>query len=241
MRKKKKTVLSLFKKISIFVILIVSIVGLVVFVKTALIVKKINCRLNQTACPGEIWMELMSLAIGKNIVFFPTKDLVSQIKESHPLLKEVKIKKSLPNHLSFELKKREPQAALKSPRGEGFWIVDEEGFLLEKANEIELSVILVEQPINLNVGEKVEKETVWTINLLKSLKFRLLMPKTARIVSPRQIEIELDDELLVIFSSLKEVNFQLDSLQLIFSRSKIEGRNLEQIDLRFDKPVVIYE
>ncbi|HUS59856.1 MAG TPA: cell division protein FtsQ/DivIB [Nevskiaceae bacterium] len=240
MRKKKKTVLSLLKKISIFVILIVSIVGLVVFVKTALVVKKIDCRFNQTACPGEIWMELMSLTIGKNIVFFPTKDLVSQIKASHPLLKEVKIKKSLPNHLSFELKKREPQAALKSPE-EGFWIVDEEGFLLEKANEIELPVILVEQPINLNVGEKIEKEAVWTINLLKSLKFRLLMPKTAKIVSPRQIEIELSDGLLVIFSSLKEVNFQLDSLQLIFSRSKIEGRNLKQIDLRFDKPVVIYE
>jgi len=239
-RKKKKTVLSLLKKISIFVILIVSIVGLVVFVKTALVVKKIDCRFNQTACPGEIWMELMSLTIGKNIVFFPTKDLVSQIKASHPLLKEVKIKKSLPNHLSFELKKREPQAALKSPE-EGFWIVDEEGFLLEKANEIELPVILVEQPINLNVGEKIEKEAVWTINLLKSLKFRLLMPKTAKIVSPRQIEIELSDGLLVIFSSLKEVNFQLDSLQLIFSRSKIEGRNLKQIDLRFDKPVVIYE
>lgn len=241
MRKKKKTVLSLFKKISIFVILIVSIVGLVVFVKTALIVKKIDCRFNQTACPGEIWMDLMSLTIGKNIIFLSTKNLVGQVEKTNPLLKEVKIKKNLPNHLFFELRKREPQAALKNPE-KGFWIIDEEGFLLEKTNETELPVILVEQPINLNVGEKiVEKETVWAVNLLKGLKFRLLKPKTAKIVSPRQIEVELDDKPLVIFSSLKEADFQLDSLQLIFSRSKIEGRNLKQVDLRFDKPVVIYE
>ena len=242
MRKKKKIVLSLLKKISIFVILIASIIGLVVFVRTALVVKEIDCQLNQIICPGEIWMELMSLTIGKNIVFFPTKDLASQIKESHPLLKEVKIKKSLPNRLSFELKKREPQAVLKSPQQEGFWVVDEEGCLLEKANQTELPVVLVEQSINLNVGEKVvEKETVWAVNLFKDLKLHLLTPKTAKIVSPRQIEVELSDGLLVIFSSLKEVNFQLDSLQLIFSRSKIEGRSLKQVDLRFEKPVVIYE
>lgn len=243
MRINKKLSSRFLRKIIFGFSLFLLVFGLVVFLNSDFLeVQKVVCQMEQNPCSAEIWMELMSLTVGKNIIFLSTKKLVSQIEESNLLLKEVEIKKGFPNRLSFKLKKREPQATVKSSEGKGFLVVDEEGFLLEKVNETKLSVILVEQKINLNVGEKiVEKEIIWAVNLLKYLKLRSLMSKTAKIVSPRQIEVELDDGLSVIFSSLKEVDFQLDSLQLIFSRSKIEGRNLKQIDLRFDKAVVIYE
>lgn len=242
MRINKKLLSRFLKKIIFGFFLVLFVFGFVVFLNSNFLrVQEIICRIEQNPCSADVWMELMGLTIGKNIIFLSTKNLVSQIEKSNLLLKEVEIKKSFPNCLSFKLKKREPQATVKSPEGKGFLVVDEEGFLLEKVNETELPVVLVEQEINLNVGEKiVEKEIVWAVNLLKDLKLRSLVSKTAKIISPRQIEVELDNKPLVIFSSLKEVNFQLDSLQLIFSRSKIEGRNLKQIDLRFDKPVVIY-
>lgn len=42
----------------------------------------------------------------------------------------------------------------------------------------------------------------------------------------------------VIFSSKKDLDNQLSSLQLILSRLTIEGKKLKKLDFRFDNPVV---
>ena len=44
----------------------------------------------------------------------------------------------------------------------------------------------------------------------------------------------------VIFRLKNEVDIQLASLQLILDKAKIDEKELEFIDLRFDKPVVRY-
>lgn len=44
----------------------------------------------------------------------------------------------------------------------------------------------------------------------------------------------------VIFSSEKDMDAQISSLQLIISRSTIEGKRLSRLDFRFDKPIVVY-
>lgn len=44
----------------------------------------------------------------------------------------------------------------------------------------------------------------------------------------------------LVFSLEKDVKPEVASLQLIFQKAKIDGRKIESIDLRFDKPVVIY-
>lgn len=44
----------------------------------------------------------------------------------------------------------------------------------------------------------------------------------------------------IIFSREKDFNSQVDSLQIILSRLKIEGKKVKKVDFRFDKPVVVY-
>ncbi len=53
-------------------------------------------------------------------------------------------------------------------------------------------------------------------------------------------EATLSGNLLVLFSKEKEYSNQVASLQFILSRSKIEGKIPQKIDLRFDKPVLTY-
>lgn len=53
-------------------------------------------------------------------------------------------------------------------------------------------------------------------------------------------EVTLSGNLLVLFSREKEYASQVASLQFILSRSKIEGKIPQKIDLRFDKPVLTY-
>lgn len=44
----------------------------------------------------------------------------------------------------------------------------------------------------------------------------------------------------ILFSKDKEFDVQVDALQIILSRLKIEGKQVSSIDLRFDRPIVIY-
>ncbi|KKS04034.1 MAG: hypothetical protein UU56_C0011G0028 [Candidatus Curtissbacteria bacterium GW2011_GWA2_41_24] len=45
---------------------------------------------------------------------------------------------------------------------------------------------------------------------------------------------------LAIFSSKKDKEVQVDSLQQVISKAKIESAKIAKIDLRFDKPVISY-
>jgi len=221
-------------------------------------VRKIECRVEKEACQAEIWNELNYLAFGKNLIFLKRK-IGEEILARYPIIKDLKIKKRLPNKLIFEFKKRSGVAVLgfELDLGEGkssvlgkpvfetakdFYIVDEEGVVVEKENNPLLPLILLSEQFNLNIGQKVPKEEVIkAIDLLTVLRLNLFEPKVAKIISPYSLNVWLKEGVEVVLSFKKEAQIQLDSLQFILSRSKIEGKRIKKIDLRFDKPVVNYE
>lgn len=45
----------------------------------------------------------------------------------------------------------------------------------------------------------------------------------------------------IILSHKKDLSQQLSSLQVIYSRLTMEGRSLRKLDLRYDKPVVVFK
>lgn len=51
--------------------------------------------------------------------------------------------------------------------------------------------------------------------------------------------VTLDPEGKVLLSKKKPVDRQISSLQLISSRFTIEGKHFVQLDLRFDRPIII--
>jgi len=222
-------------------------------------IRKIDCWQNKNPCPSEVWSQLMNLTLGKNIIFLKKKKIIEEFLNTMPTFKDLKIKKKFPNELIFEVKERRGVAALVvqltvtegeevfSERSvfeteEDFYIVDEEGFLLAKEKKSDLPLILLTRPLRLNIGQKIEeKEIIQAINFLTILRLNLLEPKIAKVISPYSLEVWLEKDIKVVFSSKKESQIQIDSLQFILSRAKIEGRIVRKIDLRFDKPVVNYE
>jgi len=97
--------------------------------------------------------------------------------------------------------------------------------------------------------KKVEKDTIapkeQTENIeekvFTQLKLRLFDPEQVELINLRQLKVTFKDGSGALFSPQKKLEIQLDSLQLIFSRAKIEDRKIKSLDLRFDKPVVVYE
>jgi hypothetical protein len=56
-----------------------------------------------------------------------------------------------------------------------------------------------------------------------------------------QITVILPGGTTILFPRGGDLKFQVASLQFIISRSKIDGRLLKKVDLRFEKPVVVYQ
>lgn len=241
MRKKKKVIYRFLKKVFFVLVGLGLVSGSVFFLRSDFLnIKRVDCQFNGNLCQSEIWWDLTSSSVGKNILFFSTKNLTLQIQNKYPNLKSLAISKKFPQELIVKIEKREPKAIVKT--SEEFFVVDDQGFVLEKSQKSGLPLILFEKPVSLGINEQfTQSEIIWAVNLVEKMKFYLFTPKETRIISPRNIEVSLDRGLMVIFSSKKSETIQLDSLQFIFSRSKIESKGIKKIDLRFDKPVVIYE
>jgi len=202
-------------------------------------VKKIDCHLNGDPCPANLWAELMNQAGEKNILLLSPSKLSEQITENHPEFFQVEIKKQLPQDLLVGIQVRRAVVAIGQEEGD-FYLVDNEGVLLAKSKDTaSLPKILIANEPDQNIGEKIKEEILLKeIQILHGSQLRLLEPKSSKTVSERIIEVRFKDGLQVLFSTQKEIKSQLDSLQFILERTKIEGEKPKRIDLRFDKPII---
>lgn len=53
--------------------------------------------------------------------------------------------------------------------------------------------------------------------------------------------IVLKDDKQVILSSQKDINAQISSLQFMLTRLKMESRQFTRLDLRYDKPIIVFK
>lgn len=260
MKIKKRLIFSRIKTVLLIVSAVAASTGVIIFLKSDFwSIKEAVCRFDGASCSPEKRNEVMRLVADKNILFISRKKISQQILAQDLLFKEADVLVRLPNTVIFELKKRKPEAAIVLPleveniqasesakpnfltTGD-FFLVDREGVILSKEKSSDLPLLLLNSQIEQNIGSKVSQdEAVKGVELIADLRLYLLEPKLARLLSSRTIEVWFKDDVAGIFSGKKDLKVQLDSLQLIFSRAKIEGRKIQRVDLRFDKPVVTYE
>lgn len=81
------------------------------------------------------------------------------------------------------------------------------------------------------------KESIKLENALRdsSIKYIKITPQ-----SDLSFMVELIDKEEVIFSSKKDIQSQIASLQLITKRLTIEGKRFKRLDFRYDKPLIAF-
>lgn len=245
MRRRKKLIFRVFKTLSLLAGIILFIIAGILFLKSDFWrVKKVTCQLNSHDCPAELKAALLRLFQTENLLFLSSAKAIEKINKSQLTVTGIKIQRRFPDELVFRLEQRKPQVAITAEGSQGgeYYLVDQEGVLVEKTNNApDFPLLFLKELPDLAVGNKFEEGVAKdTITILVDLQWRLLKPRLAKIVSEREIEVWLEDDVQVLFSAKKDLKIQLDSLQLIFSRAKIEGEKLKRIDLRFDKPVLTY-
>ncbi|MBI3485638.1 FtsQ-type POTRA domain-containing protein [Candidatus Daviesbacteria bacterium] len=129
----------------------------------------------------------------------------------------------------------------------GYLVVDETGFVFSKdINRWQLPQIDIQYK-KINLGDYIDDYTKQAVVIVEKLRSFGQVNKS-KILEDKFLITEIPQK--VIFSLEKDPNYQLASLQLILQKAKMNSTDfspqekdlkmIESIDLRFDKPIVIY-
>ena len=90
-------------------------------------------------------------------------------------------------------------------------------------------------------GKITDKNTLSALNIAANLLKSDFTPQNIRVLDQGDVAVYGNYAIVAIFTQAKNTNLQLDSLQSILARSKIDAAKIAKIDLRFDNPIVIYK
>lgn len=203
-------------------------------------INQVICFDNQDPCQAELWFKTNSLLLGKNIISLSPQKTEALIKEELPGIDQVKLEKKLPDKLIVHLVKRKPIAVIEA-NGE-YYQVDYQGVILAKLDQPTDLPLIVSGEFSVTVDNRQFKSdlVLSSLDFLYQLLISNIEARRIEITDSRELTVFLKTGPKVLISLNKNIKEQVDSLQLILERAKIEGKQIELIDLRFDKPIIKY-
>lgn len=246
------------------IILFFLVFSLLIFFLSLFRVKRVVCWSGSLNCPAEIWLEFFSKLEGKSLLFFSEKKLKDEFLRKFVQFRGMEISYFFPDGLEIKLAEREAIGQLYYLSGEKFsffskkqryfadlardflegekvWIFDGQGVIFfQREYEPFLPATVASGETILGKSlESIEERMILELDLmLKKRELSAIYWFTGQSLD-RSI-ILVNDDWQAQLSSQKDLELQLDSLQLILIRAKIEGKILREIDLRPSKPVVIF-
>lgn len=226
--------------ISFFSILIFFV--LLVIVSTVFVVEKVEI-ISEKKINTFLGSELIK---GKNILTLNTKNLNQNLQDLNPNIDNLNIKKIYPSKIQIYYKLIEPIAFIKA--NDGFLYITDTSKILKKSKKLEnttdLTEILYYQKfdyITNAVGSYIDYVDIrYSLNILKKVKEYRYKVVSIDISRPNMIRLNLVDS-VVIFTSEKDINGQIDKLEKIIKQFKVEGKSFSLLDLRFDKPILRFK
>lgn len=119
----------------------------------------------------------------------------------------------------------------------GILVADQQGVLIASGQQSNLPLLYYPES-ELVVGQHLDPKVFSTIAIVIEKMNSLASPVSQVRFDGKSLLLQTQQKVVLSFSD--EINRQLASLQLILSKAKIDGKAMDKIDLRFDKPVVIY-
>lgn len=198
-------------------------------------IKKVYCKTQYGPCARQD-EEKLEKAAGQNFFVFDTNKLAQELKEVG-LNRSVYIEKIFPASVSVSIEKRKAIAVLKTSTKKELYLADVDGEVIGQVTESFLPVLTFKSE-EFGPGERLSGENLAALRVF-------------HLVSKSQDVNQASKEQQALFSQTKDgVAFYLGldrdprvvvgALQLILTRSRIEGKLPKVADLRYSKPVLIY-
>lgn len=220
------------------IIVVVTLLGvLVTFSQSRFFdITNFTCKSQYGPCTAE---EISSLEKfkGGNMVMFNTKPVVDKLKHDF-MNRKVVVQKVFPNTIIVTLEKRKAVVAFATLSGDGYFLLDRDGVVVEFVKTTNLPYISAPELPGLVVGHEAEDKFRRAASITY-LVFRSQGVKQVKLENST-IVAQLQSGLRVIFPLEGDPQVLMGALQLILARSRMMDKLPKEIDLRYSKPVLRY-
>lgn len=202
-------------------------------------------------------LSLSDIRVGQSIFSVETDSIYKQLKDNF-WIKDVNVRKELPDKVSIKINERLPVAILKS---NGFYLIDDEGVVLTELMEgegRELYMIVDTAALKYKAGDRISSEGVFRgIDIMKrmydikSTQKNFPLKEKISVIEPinhDRVKLHLmdkKDEYIIINNEdmIKKISYLNIVMNLLSDKSDEYGqKELEYVDLSYkDKVIVKYK
>lgn len=202
--------------------------------------QRVRCSMSSgNTCPAPIIAQLESLT-NHSLLTLDLAMLRDQIYAVYPQVSRIDIQSRFPQELHVNIHTKANAAALKTGPETTALVVASDNTITELTDQPnpDYPVILYAQAEKFAVGETItDQAALFSLSLASTLKEGFISFSQVKIQDPETITVQLDEGFTAVFSSALDVSRQVNTLQLILSKAKID-QTTPIIDLRFKQPVL---
>lgn len=221
-----------------FLLAIIIVCAYVLFTDTKFNLTDIKVKGNTKYSEDEI-IQSSNLKIGKNVF----KQLLSsknrQINLSY--IAKVNLSYSIPSTITIKVKERYPEYIAKDKDSGKYYIIDNDGYILEETNETKDLLIIEGFSLgDATYGKRIDEVYLKKLDIYNEIKETLekyeISGKITKVEFATSLTtVTLDDKLNIVFANNSNFEYKVSFLKEIIKQNggQMEGR----IDMSVDKPV----
>lgn len=215
-------------------VIVIFIVALLVFTSTK--VKNIQIE-NAQNCINSDQVQEKSQIIGKSIFLISENKIQEDLKQIN-CASSIYVQKKFPSTIIVTPQTKKAHVVIADQP----FSLTEDGYVIKTSEGSNLPKVYLPQEIAVAENTKIEdSKVVFALSLVKNLLKSDFTPTQVRFVDNADIIIYSQAEASAMFTINRDAVEQVDSLQSVLSKARIDASKISQIDVRFDKPVVTYK
>ena len=182
--------------------------------------------------------------IGRNIFLVNFKEMNKEILSQFPEIAKLNFKRKFPRTLSIQVEKREPVGVWCYQTYDECFFIDREGIIFKETEkgltQEEVIILSLRKEEALVLGEEilVPQTLELILKIEKDLRENLKIEiEDFTIVSERRLNVKTNENWEIYFNLEKDAKLELTKLKVLLDKEipPEQRRNLEYIDLRFEK------
>lgn len=185
--------------------------------------------------PDEVKTDI--LAKKPNIIFFRAKDAENKILKTYSCITYVKLQKIFPSTVKIDFQSENPLATID---GTNLALTSAKKIIEHRENNLP-KIFGASQENPPKGSDLKDPQLSFVIDALIDLHNSDFIVNSIRIISPDNIVVYNQNDAIAIFSANLDLEKQLNSLQQVLTKSRIDATKIRKVDLRFDKPVVAFK
>jgi len=190
---------------------------------------------------GFIYESLQKFS-SRSILFVNQKEIAKTVSDISLVIKNVEVTKIFPDTLTVRIQLREAVAEVIS--GENHLLIDKDGFIFAKSpSNVSLPQINLLDGEAIGIAQSLNPALIQNaIKVIVELGRRnLFKVKSLDLPKDQSIAVLAENNLTIYFKSNATILWQVQSLEAILQKAKLEKGKLVKVDFRFERPIVVFQ